>query len=158
MEEWQKQLVGKWILVTHDGQYDAWMKLKGVSWANRKVAAGLSAVKDVEIAEGVVTHTYTLLKMIKVKQTLDPAATEPVEGSENGDRVLLLARWDATTCSLVFHKTFPDRQLVETMTNAVSEDGATMTVTLTTTSKGGQSVTTVDTFSRARDSKRWSSG
>ena len=36
MEEWQKQLVGKWILVTHDGQYDAWMKLKGVSWANRK--------------------------------------------------------------------------------------------------------------------------
>ncbi|EOD28037.1 hypothetical protein EMIHUDRAFT_235231 [Emiliania huxleyi CCMP1516] len=117
-----------------------------------------SAVKDVEIAEGVVTHTYTLLKMIKVKQTLDPAATEPVEGSENGDRVLLLARWDADTCSLVFHKTFPDRQLVETMTNAVSEDGATMTVTLTTTSKGGQSVTTVDTFSRARDSKRWSSG
>jgi len=94
----------------------------------------------------------------QVKQTLDPAATEPVEGSENGDRVLLLARWDAATCSLVFHKTFPDRQLVETMTNAVSEDGATMTVTLTTTSKGGQSVTTVDTFSRARDSKRWSSG
>jgi len=41
MEEWQKQLVGKWILVTHDGQYDAWMKLKGVSWANRKIAAGL---------------------------------------------------------------------------------------------------------------------
>ena len=37
----------------------------------------------------------------QVKQTLDPAATEPVEGSENGDRVLLLARWDADTCSLV---------------------------------------------------------
>jgi hypothetical protein len=89
-------------------------------------------------------------------------------------------RW--CTPAQVFHKTFPDRQLVETMTNAVSEDGAasqapricpaatscaprlcraagaTMTVTLTTTSKGGQSVTTVDTFSRARDSKRWSSG
>jgi hypothetical protein len=129
--------IGTWKVNIAKSQYAAGTAPKSATFTVEAAGAGVKVVVDLVTADGTAAHWGFTANY--------DGKDNPITGNNVNADVVALTRVDASTVKVIYKKS---GKALGTQKNAVSSDGKTLTISVTSTNAEGKAVSTVRVYDK----------